>query len=199
MALSKTRNVVKKLFSKYLLLTNTVTCGGLLAVGDAFTQKIEHLGHDSSTFKYDWPRTGRMFTVGLFMGPATHFWYTFLDKMLVGTAGITVLKKICCDQAVAAPYFCTTFLVGMSLLEGKGWKVAVGELKEKFLTIYMMDWLIWPPSQFINFYFLPTRFRVVYVCFITLIWDALLSYIKHKDKSYQKQDALKEQDAMKMS
>lgn len=63
MALSKTRNVVKKLFSKYLLLTNTVTCGGLLAVGDAFTQKIEHLGHDSSTFKYDWPRTGKVIEV----------------------------------------------------------------------------------------------------------------------------------------
>lgn len=55
---------------------------------------------------------GRMFTVGLLMGPFNHAWYTFLDKMLVGNAGKIVFKKICCDQCVAAPYFCTTFLMG---------------------------------------------------------------------------------------
>ena len=58
MSLSKIRTAVGKLFGKYLLLTNTVSCGGLLAIGDAITQKIEHIGHDPATFKYDWPRTG---------------------------------------------------------------------------------------------------------------------------------------------
>lgn len=58
MALSKIRKVAGNLFSKYLLLTNTVSCGGLLAIGDAITQKIEHGKRDPATFKYDWPRTG---------------------------------------------------------------------------------------------------------------------------------------------
>lgn len=186
MSFSKLRKAVGSLFSKYLLLTNTVSCGGLLAIGDAITQKIEHSGRDPATFKYDWPRTGRMFAVGLLMGPFNHAWYTFLDKMLVGNSGRIVFKKICCDQCVAAPYFCTTFLMGMSLLEGKGWSVSVKEWKEKFLIIYAMDWFIWPPSQFINFYFLPTKYRVLYVCFITLIWDTILSYIKHKEQAAEK-------------
>ncbi|GAB1601567.1 mpv17 2 [Argonauta hians] len=180
MALSNARNAVKKIFAKYLLLTNTATCGGLLALGDAVTQKFEHWGQDPTTFKHDWARTGRMFTVGLFMGPPTHFWYSFLDKMLVGKTGKTVVKKILADQAVAAPYFCTTFLIGMSLMEGKTWKASVAEWKGKFLTIYKMDWMIWPPSQFVNFYFLPTQYRVLYVSCITLGWNTLLSYIKHK-------------------
>lgn len=34
--------------------------------------------------------------------------------------------------------------------------------------------------QVINFFFVPTQFRVAYVNVITLIWTVFLSYMKHK-------------------
>ena len=33
------------------------------------------------------------------------------------------------------------------------------EFKQKFPTIYMFDWLIWPPSQGINFLYVPSKYR----------------------------------------
>lgn len=49
---------VSNAFGKYLLVTNTVTCGGLMFLGDIFQQEIEYqrklLPH-----RYDWGRLGK--------------------------------------------------------------------------------------------------------------------------------------------
>ena len=57
--------LVKKLFSKYLLLTNTITSGSLLAAGDLITQNIEqrfmHKKKDESAgVVINWKRTGNL-------------------------------------------------------------------------------------------------------------------------------------------
>jgi protein Mpv17 len=93
----------KKLFSKkYLLVTNTLSCGVLLGVGDAIQQYIKffqearkrdedcqerkkfwpkRLYPHWKSWYYDYPRTWRMFLVGLSQGPPHHYWYTWLDKV----------------------------------------------------------------------------------------------------------------------
>lgn len=46
----------KLMFGRYLLLTNTASCGGLLGVGDLATQSLEKWAGVKD--KYDWRRTG---------------------------------------------------------------------------------------------------------------------------------------------
>ncbi|XP_005102213.1 mpv17-like protein 2 [Aplysia californica] len=179
---TRIRVTFEKLYGKHLLATNIVTCGTLLGVGDCMVQRmnIAYEKHNGNTVKYDFARTGRMVAIGFVLGPFNHYWYTFLDRILKGTSQKTVLKKIACDQTVAGPFFCTSFLVGMTLLEGKGLDAAIVEWKNKFLHIYMVDWMFWPLAQFVNFRFLPGRFRVLYVSSATLIWNSFLSYMKHR-------------------
>ncbi|XP_041360219.1 mpv17-like protein 2 [Gigantopelta aegis] len=182
--LAAVKLVTKRLFTKHLLATNIATSGVFLAIGDIVCQKIEKI-YKSDHKKHDWRRTGRMFAVGLVLGPANHYWYSMLDRFLSGTARRTIMKKIAADQLVAAPFMGTTFLFAMGLLEGSSFEKSAAEWKEKFPLIYLFDWVLWPPAQFINFTYLPTKYRVLYVSFITLLWDIMLSFIKHREPTHE--------------
>ncbi|XP_025110402.1 mpv17-like protein 2 [Pomacea canaliculata] len=188
------KTIIHTLFKRHLFVTNVVSCGGLLFLGDGIVQTIEKT-HARKTKEdivpHDFQRSGRMFIIGLMLGPFNHFWYKMLDKYIIGTGIKMVTKKIAADQAVAGPFFCTTFLIASGLLEGKPLKECFAEWKAKFITIYIADWCVWPPAQMINFYFLPTEFRVVYVSMVTLCWNSFLSYIKHKDIHLEEKKAMK--------
>lgn len=66
--LTKVKTVAKKMFSKYLIVTNTIACGSLLALGDGITQHIEKRSYakannniqPSSAWSYNWPRSGNI-------------------------------------------------------------------------------------------------------------------------------------------
>ncbi|XP_065342999.1 mpv17-like protein 2 isoform X1 [Cloeon dipterum] len=180
--------VLGRLFSKkWLFLTNTITSGGLLAIGDGLQQSIERKSAISN--KYDWARTGRMFLVGLACGPPHHYWYVWLDKVLKPHQ---VWKKILADQLIAAPFFAAFFFYGMGSLENKTPAEVTTEFRSKFPTVYAFDWFFWPPIQYVNFHYVPSRFRVLYVNGATVVWDVFLSYMKHHDqvmKNLQKHQA----------
>jgi len=174
------RKAWKTSFGKNLLVTNIVSSGGLLMLGDLIQQRRERSGNHTS---YDAERCARMGLVGLSQGPPHHYWYLYLDKVLPGKGAVTVGKKILADQAFAAPFFAITFIFGAGLLEGKSLVSCWTEFKSKFPTIYLFDWAIWPPTQAINFALVPTQYRVLYVNGVTVVWDIFLSYIKHRQDS----------------
>ena len=56
---------------------------------------------------------GRMFLMGLMIGPLGHFWYTKLaDKLVLGTGPKVVLKKIGVDQIIFTPIITCIFFGG---------------------------------------------------------------------------------------
>ena len=99
-------------------------------------------------------------------GPPHHYWYLHLDRLLPGKSGPAVAKKILADQLLAAPFFAVTFVVFAALLEGSSLGEAWAEFCSKFPTIYLFDWFIWPPSQALNFLFVPAQFRCVALCLL---------------------------------
>ncbi|XP_043215573.1 mpv17-like protein 2 [Amphibalanus amphitrite] len=174
--------LLSRFFTRHPLVANTVSSGGLLAVGDGIQQWIEFRRGVHKEKTYNWRRTGRMLVVGLVEGPPHHWWYTGLDRLLPGRTARVVRLKILADQLVAAPLFALTFFVGMDLLEGRSVRDGLQEFKKKFPEVYLFDWCIWPPTQWLNFTYVPERYRVLYVNVVTVIWDVFLSYSKHRDQ-----------------
>jgi len=169
-------------FGRHVWITNTVTSGGLFAIGDAAQQQIEKYQHGDKDTAFDYNRNGRFLIVGFTQGLPHHWWYTWLDRVLPGNSLSTVFKKIIADQVIASPYFHSAFFFGVGTLEGRSLSQCWVELKSKFLLVYVVDCITWPPFQFINFLYLPSVYRTLYVSTITVFWTCFLSYAKHFDQ-----------------
>lgn len=172
----------KVLFSsKYLLYTNTGISVASSALGDVIVQSGEKISDQSK--QWDKTRTAHLAVTGAVIGPFCHYWYIFLDWYLPGKSGSILVKKLLLDQLVCSPVIIGSFLAMTCYMEGKTAKDMNLEIKEKGTTLYLMEWLVWPPAQVINFCFLPTRFRVLYDSTISLGFDCYFSKVKYGKNS----------------
>ena len=73
----------------------------------------------------------------------------------------------------------------MCKLEGHSWRESFKELKEKFVTTFILDLAVWPPIQAFNFYYVPPPLRLMYLNGAYFLWSIILSFLKH-NVSFQK-------------
>jgi len=169
----------KKIFERHLLVANIALSFGLSGLGDLIEQRVEKKTHLKST-QINWVRTLHMSTAfGLTSGFLCHFWYHYLDKVLPGRGVRVVLQKILFDQVVFSPVCITACLVVAGKLEKQTAAQLLRQTVQLGGRLYLAEWVIWPPAQFLNFYFLPTRFRVLYDNIISLVYDTYTSHVKH--------------------
>ncbi|XP_066600901.1 mpv17-like protein 2 isoform X2 [Prorops nasuta] len=191
----------RKLFGKYLLITNTVSCGVMMATADIIQQRSEHLKkqyYDQDlitktpgrmkqfsriSYEHDYQRTKNMMIVGLLQGPFNHYFYAILDRFLPGKNAMSILKKTVLDQSIASPFTLGIFFIGLGTLENRHANEINEEVKMKFVETWKVDCCFWPPTQLVNFIFIPKQYRVLYINFMTMIYDIFLSYMKY-DANY---------------
>lgn len=174
------RRYVRATLRKHAFAANVLVAGTLMMTGDALQQVVERRGVRNGA-AMDHERSVRLFLVGLMEGPLQYVYYTRLDRLLPGRALPTVVKKVALDQTVAAPLFISVFFYGSGLLEGRSLDECGRELRRNIWTVYLADCLVWPPSQFLNFYLVPAVFRITYINLLTCGYNMFLSYVKHRD------------------
>lgn len=181
------KTAIDQAFNKTnLFYTNVALSIAISTAGDLIEQRYEyHLGEMN---KFDIKRTAHMAFSGCTAGVLCHHWYNFLDKIIVKRNIQNVVKKLILDQCLWSPIIILSFFATVAIFEDNPIENFTDEVHEKFWILYKAEWVVWPPAQIINFYFLPTRYRVLYDNTISLGYDIYTSQVKH---SKAKKDAEK--------
>jgi len=163
----------KQLFNKHLFISNLAISFSLSGLGDILQQYREKK-------RCNWKRTLQMSTsFGLTSGFLCHHWYNYLDRALPGSGIRVVFRKIAWDQVIFSPICIISCLLVSAKLENTNLRTAFDQTIQLGGRLYLAEWIIWPPAQYINFTFLPTRFRVLYDNVISLAYDTYTSHVKH--------------------
>uniref|UniRef100_A0A8R1IEG1 Mpv17-like protein n=1 Tax=Caenorhabditis japonica TaxID=281687 RepID=A0A8R1IEG1_CAEJA len=172
------QNPIRSFFSRHLLLSNVSTSVVQIGTADLLQQ---HINGDVERNGWDWRRTCRMAAIGLVTAPTLHGFYKILDsRKFKGGKNSQVLKKLFWDTA-SIPFFSCLFITVGALYEGQSVRSALSEYRRKVWHIWKVDFSIWPPTQLINFYFVPAAYRIIYVNCVSLVYNCIMSYIKNNE------------------
>jgi len=164
----------------------TKACTSLVGftVGDVLTQCFV-----MPEPKYDVMRTVRLGSFGfLIHGTTGHYFYSFLDSQIPGTAMRTVATKVAIDQLVWNPIFGCMFFTYLGLAEGKSFAQIGDKIKSDLKTAVMGSWVVWIPAHIINFRFIPTEQRLLYINSIQIGYNVFLSIIGNKKADEPKEE-----------
>ena len=73
------------------------------------------------------------------------------------SAAVTTLKKLTLDQFMFAPLITLGFFFNLNFLEGNSANKAVEDIKQKYAETMIINWKLWLPANFLNFYFISAK------------------------------------------
>ena len=128
-----------------------------------------------------------------YVAPMLHMNYTKILPM-IAPSGVKfeALKKLAFDQSVFAGTMTVGFFLGINMIEGKSFEHGTHEVRTKWLETMMINWKLWIPANFINFYIMPIKYQVLFANFVSLFYNAALSYIHNKPTNCEHDEKKKE-------
>ncbi|KAK4291870.1 hypothetical protein Pmani_035320 [Petrolisthes manimaculis] len=180
------RRLIHTAFSKHLFITNVTISFSLSGFGDLLQQRHNLVYRQQEA--WDAARTRHMTCSGITVGALCHHWYNLLDRRLPGHTIQVALKKLLVDQLLFSPVCLTVFFLSLGLFKGGDWQEFLTDLQHKGWRLYAAEWLVWPPVQLFNFYFLPTKFRVLFDNAISLLFDVYTSHVCYDAKFAEEDD-----------
>lgn len=150
-----------------ILTTATIMLAGDLSA-QIFIEKAERI---------DVARAARFFAIGiLFVGPVVRTWYTLLETMLgTGGAGVAVVKMLL-DQLLFSPVYTASFLVCLGVFQRRSWGNIARTVRNDFLPVLTVSYMIWPMAQVVNFNFVPLNYRMLFANSVGLFWSIYLAW-----------------------
>jgi protein Mpv17 len=83
--------------------------------------------------------------------------------------------KVAADQFIFGPVYLLIFFYTTGLMSGKTISECNSKVKQSFLPTYLLDSIIWPPIQALNFKFVKLHYQPLVVNGVNLFWNSYLS------------------------
>uniref|UniRef100_A0A6T6F9N6 Peroxisomal membrane protein MPV17 n=1 Tax=Craspedostauros australis TaxID=1486917 RepID=A0A6T6F9N6_9STRA len=145
------------------------------ALGDLLTQFF------LSNAAFDMKRFITLSLFGfLYHGPSGHYFYNWLDSKVEGTDGKSVAMKVAFDQIIWCPLFMTVFFTYLGVVNGDSFSAIGNKIKNDLLAACQGSWKVWPIVHAVNFRFISTKHRLVFINGVQIAFNMFLSLIGNK-------------------
>ena len=130
---------------------------------------------------FDWTRFITLSVFGfIYHGPSGHFFYNWLDSKIPGTEAKDVALKVAIDQTIWCPIFMTVFFTYLGLVNGDSLNTIGTKVKNDLLSACQGSWKVWPIVHAVNFKFVSTKHRLVFINSVQVAFNMFLSLIGTK-------------------
>uniref|UniRef100_A0A7S3CVP4 Uncharacterized protein n=1 Tax=Palpitomonas bilix TaxID=652834 RepID=A0A7S3CVP4_9EUKA len=206
--LSRTASRAWGRYSQWLgdkpLSANIWTSGVIVGVGDYFAQSIEQESIRPDT--KNWTRVIALSSWGFVTGGPMYYWYRYLDKLWPpkGLSSVgAVLKKTFGNQVVMAPLMNTLFFIYATSVSrsvdtilnptsprfNSTLEVEIErKLSVQLLPTVTTSLFYWIPVHLVNFSFVPSKYRVLYLSMGLWGWSTYLSIVAHRDHTHEAEE-----------
>mmetsp|Transcript_112970 Transcript_112970/g.231195 ORF Transcript_112970/g.231195 Transcript_112970/m.231195 type:complete len:295 (+) Transcript_112970:164-1048(+) len=182
-----TLTAVGKTYSQQLesrpILTKSYTAGLIFGLSDYFAQKIERSNDvNGSSGQMDWTRTIASTFVGLlYFGPAAHYWYEWIFKLLPAATLASTLYKAFWGQVLFGPSFTCIFFATILMQSGefslKNWW---SKIRSDLPGAWLAGAGYWPIVDLLSYSVVPVKWIPLFVNMASFIWTIYLSLVANK-------------------
>merc|ERR1719356_153661 len=130
---------------------------------------------------FDMKRFISLSTFGfIYHGPSGHYFYNWLDSKIPGKEAPFIALKVAIDQIMWCPIFMTIFFTYLGLVNGDTFATIGSKVKNDLLTACQGSWKVWPLVHAVNFKFIKTKHRLVFINAVQIAFNIFLSIIGTK-------------------
>ncbi|GFR47712.1 hypothetical protein Agub_g9466, partial [Astrephomene gubernaculifera] len=174
------------------LLTQAVSTAALWGLGDCMAQRIETRGRGG----VDARRAALTAAFGgIVIGPAGHFWYILLERLVLRmglvSATKSMLVKVALDNLIYNPcYVLSFFAYGCLVIDRLSLPEFADQLREQFMPTMLAEAAVWPPYMAAVFSRVPVQHQLLAVNVATLFDVCFLSWMRTNSSSENHQAEL---------
>jgi len=164
------------------IFTKSVTAGVIFAFSDFLAQRIERKSRDT---KLDWARLVSSGLVDLvYFGPAAHYWYGIIFRLLPGTSLGSALAKAFWGQVIFDPSFtCVFFAAGLLQYDDFTLRSWWSKIRLDLPEAWLAGMSFWPLMEFISFSILPIKWIPLFINLCSVVWTIYLSIVANRKTS----------------
>lgn len=161
------------------ILTKAVTSGIIYTAADFSSQAVS----PQTSKPYDLVRTLRMAGIGLIcVGPAMHFWFNTVSKVLPKRDIATTLMKIVMGQTLFGPAMTAGFFSVNAGFQGDNGAEIIARLKRDLVPTMISGVMYWPFCDFVTFKFIPVHLQPLVSNSFAYLWTVYLTYMASLEK-----------------
>jgi Mpv17 / PMP22 family len=173
---------------QYPIRTKSMTAGMIFAMSDLLAQLLTK---SSSTDPDDatktnttivWTRILSSAAVGLFyFGPAAHYWYSWIFRILPSTSLFSTLQKAILGQLFFGPSF-TCIFFAMSLIQSRTFTLKhwFQKIRSDLPSAWIAGAGYWPIVDLISYSYVPPQYIPLFVNICSFFWTTYLVVKSYK-------------------